>query len=249
MKKSNRVLISGSSGGLGFQIAKTLQENGCQIVLNGRDRNKLDRAALQLGNCPYVVGDISVPEGAKQVIIESKNILGGLDCLVCNVGSGRSVPPGMETAEEWHRVFNINFWSTVHLVSAAENELELTQGAVVCISSICGVEVISGAPITYSVAKAALNSYIRGISRPLAKKGIRINGIAPGNLMFQGSVWEIKKQENPERVEKMLQDDVPLGCFGTGEEIGRVAYHLGFDQSMFTTGSIWVVDGGQTRAF
>ena len=63
---------------------------------------------------------------------------------------------------------------------------------IVCVSSICGLEVIPGAPLTYSAAKAALNAYIRGVAVPLGADGVRINGIAPGNILFKGSVWERK---------------------------------------------------------
>ena len=83
------------------------------------------------------------------------------------------------------------------MVEAANSELFKSKGSVVCISSICGLETIPGAPVTYSAAKAALNSYIKGISIPMANHGVRINGIAPGNILFPGSIWEKKLQGKP----------------------------------------------------
>ena len=75
------------------------------------------------------------------------------------------------------------------MVEGCKELLSAVGGNVVCISSICGSEVL-GAPVTYSCAKAALNHYVRGISRPLARENIRINAVCPGNLMFENSVWE-----------------------------------------------------------
>jgi NAD(P)-dependent dehydrogenase (short-subunit alcohol dehydrogenase family) len=249
MIKDKRILVTGSSSGLGFEIAKFMIDGGAKVVLNGRDTERLSGASKKLLNAPCAQGDVSDPASCLSIVQNTARMLGGLDCLVCNVGSGRSVLPGKETIGEWKRVFDVNFWSAVNVIDAAVPELEKAKGSIVCISSICGVEVIPGAPVTYSVAKAALNAFVRGMSRPLAEKNIRINGVAPGNLMFPGSVWESKYKENKEKVCRMLKSDVPLRRFGNPEEIAKVVAHLGMGQDNFATGSIWVVDGGQTRAF
>jgi 3-oxoacyl-[acyl-carrier protein] reductase len=72
------------------------------------------------------------------------------------------VPPGEENHEEWQRVFAVNLWSATNIVEVASNALAASKGSIVCISSICGQEVVPGAPIAYSVAKVALNAYVRG---------------------------------------------------------------------------------------
>tara|TARA_Y100000589_G_C26773856_1_gene474942 strand:- start:237 stop:614 length:378 start_codon:yes stop_codon:yes gene_type:complete len=118
-------------------------------------------------------------------------------------------------------------------------------GSIICISSICGLEVINGAPITYSVAKAALNAYVKGISRPLGKDGIRINAIAPGNILFEGSTWQHKLDDNPEIVEKMLKNNVTLNTFGRPIDIANLVLYLSSPISNFVTGSIFTLDGGQ----
>ena len=83
------------------------------------------------------------------------------------------------------------------------------------------------------------------MSRPLGKRGIRINAIAPGNIIFSGSTWERKLREEKSSVEKMLKDNVPLSRFGTPEEIGELACFISSDKARFVTGSIWDIDGGQ----
>ena len=128
--------------------------------------------------------------------------MGGLDILICNAGSGNSVEPGKENLDEWLRVFNINFFSATNVIEIFEPFLKKSKGNIICISSTCGCEVIPNAPITYSVAKAALNSYVKSISRPLAENNININAIAPGNIIFEGSVWERKLKDKPLVVKK-----------------------------------------------
>jgi NAD(P)-dependent dehydrogenase (short-subunit alcohol dehydrogenase family) len=174
--------------------------------------------------------------------------LGGLDILVCNVGSGRSVPPGEETYEEWQRVFALNLWSTTNTVEAASEALAASRGVIVCVSSICGHEVVPGAPVTYSAAKAALQAYVRGIARPLGKQGIRINAVAPGNILFDGSVWSRKLAEDAGAVQTMLERDVALARLGTLRDVAELVSYLASPRATFATGGVWTLDGGQVHS-
>jgi len=240
-------LVTGSSTGIGNAIAKKLSGAGCDVVINGRNKKSLTFAASDIPGAFIAQGDVSQPDEAKKVITETLSKMGKIDILVCNVGSGSSVLPGNESYDEWQRVFAINFWSTTNTVEAAISALSKTQGVIVCVSSICGSEVIDGAPITYSAAKAALNAYVRGISRPLSKHNVRINAIAPGNIYFPGSNWEKKIEDNPEEIKKMIESTVTMKRFGTAEEIADAALFLCSDHSSFMTGSCLTVDGGQRK--
>jgi len=102
--------------------------------------------------------------------------------------------------------------------------------------------------VTYSAAKAALNSYVRGISRPYAAKGIRINAVAPGNLLYGGSVWEQKLAEDATAVQAMLDREVAQRRLGTPEEIADWVIFLSSPRASFATGEIFIVDGGQVRS-
>jgi 3-oxoacyl-[acyl-carrier protein] reductase len=208
----------------------------------------LKSTAAALPGALAVKGDVTDAQQARRVVDEALGAFGRLDILVCNVGSGRSVAPGLETPDEWQRVFALNLWSTTHMVEAARAALAASRGAVVCISSICGLEVVAGAPITYSVAKAALHAYVRGIARPLGVDGVRINAIAPGNILFEGSVWEKKLAADADTVQSMLDAQVALARFGTPRDIGQLAAYLASARSGFATGAVWTLDGGQVRA-
>ena len=172
---------------------------------------------------------------------------GKIDVLVCNVGSGSSVKPGDENLEEWKKNFDKNFFATTNMIESASDSLAITRGSIVCISSIAGIEII-GAPLTYSAAKSALNLYVRGISRPLAKRGIRINAVAPGNILFKGSVWDKQLSENEFSVTDMLKNKVALGRLGLPEEIANFVIFLASNLASFATGTVYVVDGGQLQS-
>lgn len=242
-----KVLVTGSSRGIGLQIARQFSDEGCKVALNGRNDipSHISRAVY---DSVSVIGDVSNEVGARKVIKESIKKLDGLDVVICNVGSGRSIKPGQENIKAWKDAFNTNFYSTTCVVEAARPYLKVSEGVIICISSICGNEVIPGAPVTYSVAKAALNAFIKGISRPLGDEGIRICGISPGNILFEGSVWDLKMQENPDAVSQMLTNDVPLNKLGRVEDISNLAVFLASSVSNNCTGAIWTLDGGQTRA-
>lgn len=238
-------LVTGSSRGIGWGIAQALHDEGCQIILNARDLDALSRSAHVLSG-HYVAGDVCIPERARQVVDAACKFAGRIDIVVTNVGSGASVPPGTESSEEWNRMLKLNLESAVNVISAAREVLAQSKGVALCVSSICGLSAL-GAPIAYSAAKAALNSYVRGISAVLAKDGVRIVGLAPGNIIFPGSGWEYKLKADADAVKRMLDTNVPMRRFGTVQEIANVATFLCSSKASFVTGTVVTVDGGQIR--
>ena len=240
--------VSGSSRGIGLDIARKLHTEGCNLAINSRDKSALEEVSKSLKGSFAMDGDISNPEIAKSVIDKVKENFGKIDILVCNVGSGKSVSPGNEYYEEWIKMLNINLLSATNIVEASKKALIESKGCVVCISSICGNEVIKGAPITYSVAKAALNAYIKCSSVPLGELGIRINGISPGNIKFNGSTWDLKLRENEKMVQEMLKREVNLNKLGRPEDISNLVAYLVSPLAEFITGTIFTIDGGQVRS-
>lgn len=241
------ILVTGSSKGIGFAIAAMLHKEGCKVVLNGRNSELLDQAVSMLPGAYGITADVTNPHEAKILIKKAINIFGQLDGVVCNVGSGQSVAPGNENFNEWQQVFSNNLWSATNIVEAATDVLANRKGSIVCISSICGQEVIPGAPVTYSAAKAALNAYVRGISRPLGKQGIRINAISAGNILFNGSVWAKKLKEDEHAVTEMLKTNVSLETLGIPDDIASLTAYLLSSKAGFATGAIFTVDGGQVH--
>ena len=246
--KEKKALVTGASRGIGRSIAELLQAEGCRVALNSRNADDLIKISSELPGSVAVQADVTDPDQAEHMIADVVGTLGGLDILVCNVGSGRSVPPGSENYREWQRVFATNLWSTTNTVEAAREALSSSQGVIVCVSSICGIEVVPVAPITYSAAKAALHAYVRGIARPLGQQRIRINAIAPGNILFDDSVWARKLKEDSSAVQCMLERDVALSRLGTPNDIAELVAYLVSSKAKFVTGAVWTLDGGQVHS-
>jgi 3-oxoacyl-[acyl-carrier protein] reductase len=242
------VLVSGASRGIGLAIARNFALEGSVVAISARDAVQLAQAKEQVGaRCSTHVSDATDARAGAQLLEDIRQTYGRLDVLVTCAGSGASVPPGQETAEEWQRVIALNLFSATNLISAATPLLvDSAPASIVCISSICGREAL-GAPVTYSAAKSALDMAVRGLSRPLAARGVRINAVSPGNVFFPGGTWDRKLQQNPDAVQSMLKTEVPMGCLGTPEAIADAVVFLASRRSSFTTGANLVVDGGQTR--
>jgi NAD(P)-dependent dehydrogenase (short-subunit alcohol dehydrogenase family) len=245
--KNKIVLVTGSSRGIGKEIASAFLDEGCKVILNGRDKKSLEKTSKFFNHLTkFIVADVTKPLECQKLVKKIIRLYGRLDILVCNVGDGKSVPPGKETSKEWQKMFELNLQSATNVIEASKKELSKTRGSIVCISSIAGLNVV-GAPIPYSVIKSALNTYVKYSARPLGEKNIRINAIAPGNIMFKGSVWEKKKKQNPTLVNKILKNEVSLHRFGNPKEIANLAVFLSSPKSSFITGSVCVIDGGQIR--
>ena len=232
-------IVTGSTQGIGLAIGNNLQEEGCNVVFNGRKNSS------KFPN--YIKADVTKKNECKKLIKETIKKFGKLDILICNVGSGKSVISGHESQSDWEKMLLINFHSATNVIKFAEKQLEKTKGVIVCISSIAGIET-TPAPITYAVSKSALNSYVKISSKRLAEKDIRINAIAPGNIMFSGSTWDGKKKKNPSKIKKMLHENVAMKRFGKPSEVSSLAVFLSSQKASFTTGSVYVVDGGQIKS-
>jgi 3-oxoacyl-[acyl-carrier protein] reductase len=246
--KNKIVLVTGSSRGIGKEIASTFLDEGCKVILNGRDEKSLEKTSKFFNYLTkFIVADVTKPLECTKLVKKIIQLYGRLDILVCNVGDGKSVAPGKETIVDWNKMLEANLQSTTNIIESSKNELSKSRGSIICISSIAGITSLDGAPIPYSVSKSALNAYVKCSSRSLGEKNIRINAIAPGNIMFEGSIWEKKLKKNPSLVKKLLKNEVSVHRFGTPSDIANLTVFLSSSKSSFITGSIYVVDGGQIR--
>jgi 3-oxoacyl-[acyl-carrier protein] reductase len=243
-------LVVGASRGIGLAIAEALATEGAKVATAARGLDDLKSATDKIGGSASChATDVTNPAAAQALVDDVEKRWGRIDILVCNVGSGTSVPPGKETAAEWSRVMGINLFATTNTIEAARPLMSRGDGdrAIVCVSSICGLAAL-GAPVTYSAAKAALNATVRGLARPLAAEGIRINAVAPGNILSADGTWARKLAENKAAVDEMLAREVPLRRLGKPEEVADIVAFLASPRAAFITGTVIVADGGQLRA-
>jgi 3-oxoacyl-[acyl-carrier protein] reductase len=246
-------LVSGSSRGIGRGIAEALLAEGTRVMLTGRDEKSLDATRAECErkfggeNVQTFRGDLLNRETIADALAATRDAFGKLDVLVANIGSGRSDNGTSVGWDEWQRMFDVNFRSAVELVEAAlPAMIEQGGGSVVLVSSIAGCECL-GAPLPYGAAKAAMNFYTHDLARRVADRGVRVNAVAPGNILFPGGSWEEHRRGNAEKVDEYIRTQVPMRRFGTPEEIGAVASFLASPKASFVTGAVVVADGGQVQ--
>ena len=244
LEKKKIIIITGSSAGIGFGLAKSFLQDNNKIIICSNNLDRLKKSSKKLNNCYYLRIDLANKTLIKKSINKIKKKFKKIDILICNYGDSDFKKNNLD----FEYAFNNNFFSTVNTIKYFTPVIKNDTGKIICISSICGIESIKNAPIGYSLAKAALNNYVKMISVELAKKNILINAIAPGNILFKGSTWEKKLKKNKLKIKKYIQENVPLKKFGTIQEIFSLCKHLCYDQN-FSTGATYILDGGQTRRF
>ena len=164
-----------------------------------------------------------------------------------NVGCGQSIPDAISSKEHFDNVFSQNFEVAVN---AAREFLPLiikSKGNILFISSIAGVEAF-GAPVDYSVAKAAVISFSKNIAGKLAMDHVRVNCIAPGNVYFKSGSWDERMKADPQRIEKLIEANVPMNRFGTPEEVANIVVFICSEKASLLNGVSLSADGAQSRS-
>lgn len=252
--KDKRVLVTGSSRGIGRAIAYAFLQEGARVILSSNNSGELEQAYTELAaefGESRVLAKICDYTDAQQIhcVVETvQGLWGGLDILVANIGNGKSKSDPITDSVHFNAVFDINFTVAVNAVRECYASIQQARGSIVFISSITGIEAF-GAPVDYSTAKAAVIAFSKNLARKVARDGVRVNCIAPGNVFFQGSVWDEKIQQDKLRVEKIINDTVPMNRFARPEEIADACVFLASDRASFITGALLCVDGGQTVSF
>jgi len=245
MTKKKIILITGSSSGIGFELAKKFLDLGLDVIINSNNIKNLKKASKLLNNCKYLLGDLTNKKSLQIIFNKIKNKYKKIDFVICNYGNSNFNKNHLD----FEYAFEKNFFTAVNTISFALPILKENESKIICISSICGLEIIKNSPLGYSVAKSAINNYVKGMSYILSEKGISINAVAPGNVMFKGSLWDKKLKDNAIKTKKYIKNNVPMNKFASMEDIFGVINVLLSQESNFITGSTYVVDGGQTRKF
>jgi 3-oxoacyl-[acyl-carrier protein] reductase len=247
---NKKVLITGASRGIGLAVAESFLQEGAKTCLVSRGSSALYENEKKLKNT-YGLGNVIVCkcdctniESLNSLKIEVENKWNSLDIVIVNVGDGRSVLDVLPDDEQWKKTWNSNFESTLQTARTFLPMLKGSQGALLFVSSIAGMEAF-GAPTDYSTAKAAIIALAKNMARKLAPS-VRVNVIAPGNVYFKGGSWDEKIQQNKKRVDEIIKSTVPMNRFATPQEIADSAVFLCSDRASFITGATLVVDGGQT---
>lgn len=246
-----RALVTGSSRGIGLAIAESFLREGARVVLTGRNEEALGKARERLAGSFGVdrilaqACDLTAPQTLAALKDGILRAWGGLDILIANAGSGRSVPDAIAPKEQFDAVLKENLDTAVNAAREFLPLIQAARGTILFIASIAGMEAF-GAPVDYSVAKTAVLAFAKNIARKLAADHVRVNCIAPGNVLFPGGSWDEKMKADADRVNKLIAASVPMNRFGRPEEIADAALFLCSARASFITGAVLCVDGGQT---
>lgn len=252
MLAGKAALISGSSKGIGFHIASGLAQEGCHVVINGRDAEKLAQAqaaikALGGGQVATCQGDVTEPSVAQTFVETALDAFGRIDVLVNNVGGSTAKLLVEDTDEDWEAAFAFNLFHAVRLCRLCIPEMQKAGGgAILNIASIAGRE--SGSAMTYNASKAALISFSKALAQQTAKDNIRVNSLAPGSILFPGGVWDRRMAAAPDGLQGFVEANLPLGRFGEPKEIADVAIFMVSPRASLVNGACWNVDGCQSRS-
>ncbi len=247
-------IVAGSSRGIGLAVAVGFLAAGASVTITGRDQKALGSVYNELAErhgkdrVLAVLGDMSAENHIAEALQQTGDTFGGIDAIIANVGSGRAKMGWQLSRHDWQQMLDINLLSGALLAAAGvPHLLKRGDGSITFISSIAGSEYIR-APMAYAAAKAAQQMMAKHLSRQLAAEKIRVNTVSPGNVMFPGGTWDDKRREDQKSVDDYIAHAVPLNRFATPEEIANAVLFLSSERAVFVTGSVMVVDGGQSLA-
>ena len=254
LKLDGRVaLVTGGSRGIGKGIAEALAREGCRVAICARNAEPLESTVEAIrasgGDAVGFPLDITSDDGPSTFVQQAVDAYGGVDLVVNNAGGNRRGTVEETSDEDWRAIFELNVHSGVRLVrEALPNLRESSAGSVVFITSIFGREAGGPGISIYNSTKSAAMSAARILALDLASEGIRVNSVAPGSVRFPGGSWDKRVKENPEKMEGWIEANLPLGRFGTVEEVADVVTFLCSERASLVTGACVPVDGSQGRS-
>ena len=245
-----RALVTGGSRGLGLQIAEGLVEAGAQVVLTARKQDELDKAVAHLqargGDAMAIACDLqnldSLPDVAQQAI----DAFGGLDILVNNAGTSWAEPMQDHSLAGWEKVMTLNITAPFVLTKEIGRRAFIPAGAgkILNIASIGGLggnrSDLEMFTIAYNTSKAAMINFTRALATEWGRYDINVNALAPGFFpsKMSGALLD--------RIEKQVMPSVPLGRFGSAQDLMGPAVFLVSEAARHITGQCLAVDGGAT---
>jgi len=240
-----RALVTGAGTGIGREVALEMGRQGADVVLHyaHSDRGAASAASELEGDgvrARAVQADLASVEEVRRLAAGALEFLGGLDILVNNAGITMNRPFAEITPEQFDQLYQVNVRAGFFLAQAALPALEASGGAVINLSSVHAYE---GTPefSVYAGTKGAIVAQTRQLAIELAVKGVRVNAIAPGDVVVENHY-----RADPELDLDAVGRTIPCGFVGQPLDIARVAAFLASDEARYIVGQTLVVDGGTT---
>ncbi|MGZ4436769.1 MAG: SDR family NAD(P)-dependent oxidoreductase [Nocardioidaceae bacterium] len=239
-------IVTGASSGLGVAFAQALAEAGADVVLGARREDRLaeTQALVEAAGRRAVAvrTDVADPADCQALVDTAMRELGRVDVLVNNAGIGTAVPATRETPEEFRSVVDVNLHGCYWMAQACGRVME-PGSSIVNISSVLGLTTAGLPQAAYAASKAGLLGLTRDLAQQwTARKGIRVNALAPG--FFASEMTE----QYPEDYLEQQRARIPAGRQGDPRELAAALVFLAGDASGYVTGQTLAVDGGMTIA-
>jgi len=239
-------LVTAATKGIGLGIAQALAREGARVSIVARTEADVKRVATEIKGFG-VAADVTTEDGCIRSVEDTQKNLGPIDILVNNFGARA----GSSWSDTGPKEFEAAFAGNV-VVSARMSKLVLDGmiergwGRIVVITSVWGREA-GGAP-AYNAGKAAEISMVKSLAREVASKGVTVNAVAPGSILWEGGGWHRRQQADPQGIAEFVRNEMPMGRFGTVDEVANVVAFVCSRQAGLLTGACINVDGGQSRS-
>ena len=238
-------LVTGGGRGIGAGIARVFASEGARVVIATRTVGRGEAVARQIsragGEASAMETDVADAEQVKAMIKEVRKRLGAIDIVAHNAGVFPSSPIARMKEAEWDHVLDTNLKSLFLIAKAVLPHMARRRyGRIVVTSSISGPRVAMPGWSHYCASKAGVNGFIKAAALEVARKGVTINAVEPGNILIRrpGS------REAREHEDAMVPA-IPMGELGVPEDIAYAALYLASDEARYVTGQTIIVDGGQ----
>jgi NAD(P)-dependent dehydrogenase (short-subunit alcohol dehydrogenase family) len=242
------VLITGASSGIGAAIARVAAAAGARLMLTGRSAERGEAVRRDCGaEARFVAADVTQKGAAERLVEETVRQFGRLDVLVNNAGVIHRGTVATTSDEEWERLLSVNVTGVFYMARAAVRQMQ-RQGGGTIVNIGSDWSVVAGRDaFAYCASKGAVAQMTRAMALDHAREGIRVNCLCPGDTETPMLVSGLEvRTGDVARGIKVLGEALPLGRVGRPEEIAKAAVFLASDASSFMTGSLMLVDGGNT---
>lgn len=232
-------LVTGATGGIGGAIATALHGAGATVGISGRNEEKLNALAAELGDRVFVLpADLSNPLAGVELIKDAEDKMGQIDILVNNAGLTRDTLSMRMKDEDWQAVIDVNMTATFKLAKAVQRGMmKRRSGRIINIASVVGV---TGNPgqTNYVASKAGMIGWSKAMAAEIANRGITVNCVAPGFIAT--AMTDALNDEQKERI----NSTIPAGKMGSADDIAAATLYLASDEAAYVTGQTLHVNGG-----
>lgn len=246
--KDKVAIITGAAGEIGFATAKRFVAEGAKVMLTDLDETKLQKCVAELNtdNAKYVVANVTNPKDVQKYVQATLDAWGRVDVFFNNAGIEGAVKPiGDYPLEDFQKVMSVNVEGVFLGMKYVMPEMAENGGSIIITSSVAGLQ---GTPnfVAYTTSKHAVIGIMRTAALEGAPQGIRVNSLHPGVIdsRMMNSIEKGFNPDDPDSVHAGFEQQVPLGRYGQEEEIANLALFLASDESSYTTGAMYVADGG-----